>query len=129
VDSAGARWWVAAGALGLAGCGSKSTPAQTLSSCLRSKAGANSVKKIATALPGASRRGPRASRAFLFTTGGPTNKNGTITDAPINTQQIYVFADAATARGAGAVASVAVARAAVAQLRRTSTGNPDASRE
>ena len=92
-----------AGALVLAGCGSKSTPAQALSSCLRGKAGANSVKIIATALPGASRRGPRASPAFLFTTGGPTNKNGTITEAPINTQQIYVFADAATARAAVAL--------------------------
>jgi len=79
---------------------------------------------ITPVLPGAPRRGPRASRAFLFTTGGPTNQNGTITDAPTNYQQIYVFADAAAARRAAAIARVAVARTAVAQARQASAGNP-----
>ena len=116
-----------AGALAFAGCGAKSTPAQTLSACLRDKAGASSVMMITTALPGAPRNGPRASRAFLFTTGGPTNQNGKITDVPTNDQQIYVFADAAMARTAAAIARVAVARAALVKARHASAGgNPGA---
>ena len=109
------------------GCGTRASATHVLASCLRQKAGAAGVNMIATEIPGASRGMPRASVAVGFETGGPTNSGGVIAEIPVNTEDIYVFADALTARRAAVRAGRAVAReAAVEAARARDSGNPTA---
>ena len=65
--------------------------------------------------------------AVGFETGGPTNSGGVLTERPVNTEDIYVLVNAATARRAARVAGHAVARAAVIDAARArDSGNPTA---
>lgn len=119
--------------LALAGCGGKNPPPHpphTLVGCISQRTRSGTVQTIDTRIPGAARGEPRASLAISYELGGPSDEGGKIIDAPVDTEDLYVFGGAAEARRAAAITRPAIARMAAAEARKLRvTANPQAQPE
>lgn len=100
---------VTAGVLSACGADHR-TPAQRLTDCMRGHAGARDTEKISLRPPGVSPRDPAATTAIKYSVGGPRKEGSAIIDAPIDTEAIYVFADASAAQRAAKQTAPAIAR-------------------